>query len=488
MILRCHGCGWTAPPERPLTFRCANAERADDTDHVLTIVDTEANDRRPGAAHAASTPPDAAVDAAPGGPAEGAADADGNPFVRYRYRLYSHDVALRHGLSDDRYVELVTALDEAVAAVDGRGFRITPFGPEPALSEHLGVPVLVKDETGGVSGSHKARHLMGIMIHLLVDEAIADNGLELGLDAVGRGSGRQRDRLAIASCGNAALGAAVVARAADWPIEVFVPPWAPPTVVERLRELGAGITRCPRRDGDPPGDPCVHRFREAVAAGSVPFSCQGPDNGLTIDGGRTLGWELAEQRLHQPFGRVIIQVGGGALASSLAQGLRVDGPLPVLYPVQTEGCAPLARAWHRAVPMLELVAGASRAGGPGIAGTAEVERAAVIALAHRRSELMWPWETEPHSAANGILDDETYDWWEIIAATHESGGRPVVAHEADVEEALRLARSLTAVPVDATGSAGLAGLLRLLAEDSDIGPDGRPVAVVFTGIDRTLVR
>ena len=59
----------------------------------------------------------------------------------------------------------------------------------------------VKDETGNVSGSHKGRHLMGVLIQLAVIE-------RLGLAR----PGRRRD-LAIASCGNAALAAAVVAGA-----------------------------------------------------------------------------------------------------------------------------------------------------------------------------------------------------------------------------------------------------------------------------------
>ncbi len=84
-------------------------------------------------------------------------------------------------------------------------------------------------------------------------------------------------------------------------------------MVTQLRELGAAIEVCPRQDGDPPGDPCVHRFREAVAAGAVPFSCQGPDNGLTIDGGRTLGYEIADAATG--LDDVVVQVGGGALAS-----------------------------------------------------------------------------------------------------------------------------------------------------------------------------
>jgi threonine synthase len=461
MIVRCHGCGWTAPSDDPWTFRCANAGivPGDDVDHLLTIVDDHpARDR-------SAAPPD---------PSPSSAGAwrndDPNPFVRYRHRLYSHDFALRHGLSDEGYVGLVDRLDDAVAAVDGRGFRITPFGLEPALSRQLGVPILVKDETGNVSGSHKARHLMGIMIHLLVAEAL-------------RGRGKRSDacpRLAIASCGNAALGAAVVARAASWPLEVFVPPWADATVVEGLNQLGATITRCPRLVSDPPGDPCVHRFREAVASGAIPFGCQGPDNGLTIDGGRTLGWELAEQRALQPYRRLCIQVGGGALASSVVQGLRVGGPLPLIHPVQTEGCAPLVRAWQRSLDILR----GDPSGPPGDAVRPR-DPAALQHLARQRSRVMWPWETEPHSAALGILDDETYDWWEIVAATDASGGRPLVATEDDVTEALRLARSCTAIPVDATGSAGLAGLLRLLTEEPALRGAGEPIAVLFTGIDRS---
>ena len=61
---------------------------------------------------------------------------------------------------------------ERVAAVDGRGFRVTPFGRAATLGERVGLEVWVKDETGNVSGSHKARHLMGVMLALRVAEAL----------------------------------------------------------------------------------------------------------------------------------------------------------------------------------------------------------------------------------------------------------------------------------------------------------------------------
>ena len=89
-------------------------------------------------------------------------------------------------------------------------------------------------------GSHKARHLFGVMLFLRVLEAA-------GLPA---GTGLRRHKLAIASCGNAALAAAVVARAADWALDVFIPPDADAVVRARLGELGAGITICERRLGE----------------------------------------------------------------------------------------------------------------------------------------------------------------------------------------------------------------------------------------------
>ena len=90
---------------------------------------------------------------------------------------------------------------------------------------------------------------------------------------------------------------------------------------------------------------------------------------------------------------------------------------------------------------------------------------------------MWPWETEPRSAATGILDDETYDWLGIVQALQDSGGSSIVATEALVIEANELARSTTEIDVDPTGTAGLAGLLAV----RDQVADDERVVVLFTG-------
>ena len=369
---------------------------------------------------------------------------DPNPFVRFRHLLWAHHAALAAGLDDGAYVNLVRRLDDAVAEVDGSGFRTTPLLCVTEMAEAIGQGggLWAKDETGNVSGTHKARHLFGLAIHLEVQGVPVDTPL------------------AIASCGNAALGAAVVARAAGRPLAIHVPPWADAGVVDQLTGLGADVRTCERND-DEVGDPCVLRTRELVTEGAVAFGCQGTDNLLTIDGGRTLGLELAEQLAGcgVDHSRLFVQVGGGALASSCVQALTdavALGVLPArpgLHAVQSEGCAPLARAFDLA----------ANADDP-------------FSDSH-----MWPWE-DPSSLATGILDDVAYDWQPLVATMLEDETTPVVATEADIAEAHRLVHAHTEVPADPTGTAGLAGLLAARREGAR-GAD-EPAVVLLTGIER----
>jgi threonine synthase len=368
-------------------------------------------------------------------------------------------------MTDDAYVALVRSFDDAVARVDGRGFAATPFSRDAALSERLGFSdtggVWVKDETGNVSGSHKGRHLAGLMIYLQVLERV-------GLVSAPLPS------LAIASCGNAALAAAVVARAAERPLQVFIPPDAPASTVARLRALGAQLTIC-RREPGRAGDPCYHAFRAAVGGGALPFCCQGNENGLTIEGGETLGYEMISQLAGTSLDRVVIQVGGGALASSIIQALSeartlgAASTLPRVHAVQTRGAFPLKRAYDRVVER------GTQSSTP--------EAALRYAVTHR-SEFMWPWEQEPRSIAHGILDDETYDWLAVVRGMIESGGSPIVVDEGELVEAHALANSQRRDrrPVDHTGAAGLAGLQQLIRTGA-ITPDQR-VAVIFSGVER----
>jgi len=445
--LVCAGCGASPDPLDQLPFTCPNAGKGD-IDHVLRRV----------------------LDAsALGFPDAASLTSEREPFVAYRQLLHSYHRARTAGVSDEAFVALVGRLDKEVAKVDGQGFEKTPFRRDGHLSDVLGFSavggVWVKDETGNVSGSHKGRHLMGVLLHLEVS------------DILGAFARRDRPGLAVASCGNAAFAAAVVAKAGGWPLRVFVPADADPVVLGRLRDLGAEIEICPRRPGET-GDPTYLRLLEYLAEGALPFTCQGNLNGLAIEGGETIGYEIAADLAANgegPLDHVVVQVGGGALASACAQAfdeafeLGVLPRRPRLHTVQTAGDHPLDRAYRLVSEHL------------GADSTPARVDAVIREAARHRSQYMWPWESEPKSIATGILDDETYDWVAVVAAMLSTGGFPVVASEERLLEAHELGRA-AGFRADPTGTASLAGLLDLLSAGL-VDPTER-VAVLFTGVER----
>ncbi len=398
---RCAVCGTLVDIDTPLVFSCPN-RTADDPYHVLHLVTAG---REPA-------------------PTEGQ-----NPFDRYLDRLSVTAFAAHVGVDVGRLGELIEPV------VDD--FVVTPFARSDRLSDEVGAHVWVKDETGQVAGSHKARHLVSTLAHLLVAEHV---GL---LPA--------RPPLAIASCGNAALAAATLARRVEWPIDVYVPTWMGDVFGGELDDLGARVHRSERRAADPPGDPAIHRFREAVADGAIPFTVQGPENAWCLDSGRTIGWEIADaaRTAGVDLDRMVVQVGGGAFAACVAAGL---GSHTRLDTVQAEGCAPLAAAWHRLTPDDDPAVVWSRA--------------------------MRTWD-RPASLADGILDDETYDWVAVARAMRASGGRPIVAAERDIVAAHELAAA-AGFDASPTGTAGLAGLL---AVRDELDPH-QDVAVVMSGVAR----
>lgn len=427
---KCAACGHRVSVEQACSWRCPNSSDSDRR-HVLLLEQPIAPLRSTG---------------------------DINPYVAFRKYLAWDAFAASLGLNDEQREAIIRRTDDAVARVAGTGFRTTPFARHDGLSNELGFThyggVWIKDETNNVAGSHKARHLFGELLHLVTAQVAGVAPWKRDAD---------RPQLAISSCGNAAFAAATLAKAVNWPILVFVPENAASELTDLLLSVDALIVRCPRLLSDPPGDPCVHRFRESVTNGAIPFGVQGTENAWCLDGGRTIGWEIADsqERLSgPPLDRIFIQVGGGAFAACASAGLFAGGLRPLLHSVQTESCAPLARAWNVA----------SASGGARNAGA-------------RWKDCMWPWENPTDSLADGILDDETYDWVQVCNAMSESGGSPVVASEQDVTNAYAMAHRMTSINVSPTGTAGLAGLLAMRDQIAD---DER-IVVVFSGVRRSFM-
>lgn len=421
--LTCSVCGSHLDIDAPLSWKCPNATDAD-RHHVLDFV-SEIDVFRP--------------------------TDDENPFLAYREYLAVDAYGAALGLETAARISIIQELDDAVRAVDGTGFIRTPMKRADALSDELGFTpdggIWIKDETHNVAGSHKARHLFTELVYLVMTERAGVAPWK---------TPSERPMLAIASCGNAAIAASTLAAAVQWPIAVHVPVASASSVISKLESLRADIRVCPRLETDPAGDPCVLRFREEVAAGAIPFGVQGTENAWCLDGGRTIGWEMLKEIGHR-VDRIFVQVGGGAFASSIASSMRNVGTHPKLHAVQTEGCAPLSRAWEHAI----------ETGGTRDAGS-------------RWSECMWAWEEEPQSLADGILDDETYDWIGILNGMSDTGGSPVVAAEEAVIRAHEMASRFTDISVSPTGSAGLAGVLQM----RDSIADDERIVVVFSGIAR----
>jgi threonine synthase len=429
---------------------------------------------------------------------------------RQTFDVLRHSISAHSLLGHDRYRLVLERVTEQLRRLEGRDFRVTPLTEELALASALGRTgrLWVKNETGNVSGSHKGRHLMATLLYL---EALRTL----------RGKTAKKV-LAIYSCGNAALGAAAVARAGGYELHAFVPEDVDPLVAAMLAERGTLVEKIPRA-GTGRGDPCYLAFQEALRQnGWLPFACAGNDNWSNIEGGATLGWEMLMQLgdRRERIDSVVVQVGGGALARSIAQAfeealqLGVIDVLPRIHVCQPEGGFPFVRAYLLVLAAIARRSGHSfdlsydRSADPTTqlqltaafvrAHTDQIQEVAAFAkrsfdasvvqsvlskMAGSASQFMWPWDgAAPHSLAHGILDDVTYDWYFLLRAVLRSGGRAELLSERTIRDAHEKAHLHTGIPVCATGASGLAGLIQLQA--SGVIAPGESVGLFFTGFDR----
>lgn len=426
-------------------------------------------------------------------------------FVVFRRLLGSY-----HLLGDEQYLNILNHIEQRLTELEGSPFLVTPCRQVHRLAQSLNRQgsVWIKDDTRNITGSHKGRHLMGTLLYL---------------EALRESKGEKKKRvLAIYSCGNAALGAAAVARAGGYELHAFVPEDVNATVEAMLVDRSVVVEKIPRT-GISGGDPCYREFRRAVdEKGWIPFSCSGNDNWSNIDGGETLGWELAMQLKEKKaaISSLIVQVGGGALGRAIVQAwqelhrLGLVDELPRIYACQPAGGFPFVRAYYlvlkaiaeksgfifdlvydrRADPSAELnelkrfsnnQSGQVRNLAAFVKENFDSDevKAVLWDAAKHRGKYMWAWDGGvPVSLAHGILDDETYDWYELLCGILKTGGKAEILREETISEAHRLADTHTDMEPCPTATAGLAGLLQLHASE-DI-PSTENVGLLFTGINR----
>jgi len=320
-----------------------------------------------------------------------------------------------------RWRELLPVEDPSAVVTLGEGG--TPLLASPRLAAGVGVGELyVKDDGRNPTGTFKAR------------------GAAAGVTAAAE---RGAADLALPTAGNAGVAWAAYGAAAGLPVHVAMPADAPGPLQEACRLLGAELALV---------DGLISDAGRAIADGIERHGWY--DAGTLrepyrIEGKKTLGFEIAEQLGWRFPDAVVYPAGGGvgligmwrAFAQLSALGW-VAGAPPRLIIVQSEGCAPLVRAFDR---------GADRAE---------------------------PWE-DARTVAHGLrvpapLGDEL-----VLRAIRDTGGTAVAVPDEDILRAQRQLARATGVLASAEGAAPAAAL-GPLRERGDLGPGDR-VVVVNTG-------
>jgi len=316
---------------------------------------------------------------------------------------------------------------DEVAARDGGFFKwseLLPFeDPDrvPILGEidtpliRLGSApsVVVKDEGRLPTGSFKARGLA-----LAVSMA-----RELGIA-----------RLCMPSNGNAGAALAAYATRAGLESLVYCPADTPRMNIDETRLCGAEVVEI-----DGYIDDCGKLLAERAAEEDW-FDVSTLKEPYRLEGKKTMGLELAAQYNWSLPDAIFYPTGGGTgligMWKAFAELKRlgwIDGPLPKMFAVQADGCAPMVRAWE--------------------AGDEFAER----------------WENARTRAA-GIRVPQAVGDFLILRTVRESGGRAVAVSEDDIEASWRDLARQDGVLMCPEGAATHAAWKQMVA-DGHLGPD-----------------
>jgi threonine synthase len=304
------------------------------------------------------------------------------------------------------------------------GVGATPLLPVPRLAARLGIegPLLVKND----GACQPTLSFKDRLVAVAVAKAIA-----FGMDTVG-----------CSSTGNLAVALAARAAAAGRRALVIVP-----ETVESGKMAAAALYR-PIIVGVRGDYDRANRLASQVADrygwGFVNINLRP----FYTEGGKTAGFEIAEQAAADPVGHVVAPLAGGGLLVKLAQAFREAEAVgigaagkPALHGVQAAGCAPIVTAW----------------------------RDGRDAVAPVRPQ------TQVHSLAVG----DPADGPRAIRAIRESGGRGDAPTDEEAMDGVRLLAETEGLSVEAAGGLVVAAAGRLA--HAGAFADGRPVVLVITG-------
>lgn len=315
-----------------------------------------------------------------------------------------------------RYLEVLPVEREENIVSLGEGF--TPLLRTARLGERLGLKHLyVKDESQNPTQSFKARGMA----------TAVSMALELGAR-----------KLAVPSAGNAAGALAAYASRAGLEAHIFMPKDTPRANVIECEQTGAHVTLIDGLITDCGAEVARRKEREGW------FDVSTLKEPYRVEGKKTLGYELAEQLDWQLPDVVIYPTGGGtglvgmwkAFAEMEALGW-IDDRRPRMVTVQSEGCAPIVRAFEEG----------------------------------RRHAEEFP---NAETVASGLRVPKAIGDFLILDALRESGGAAIAVSDEELLAAVREIGAAEGVFVAPEGAACLPAL-RELIERGEVKPDERVV-------------
>src|ERR671912_1554829 len=289
----------------------------------------------------------------------------------------------------------------------GEGF--TPLIHAKRLGATIGLDrLLIKDESLNPTNSFKARGLSA---------------------AISRAHALRAETVSLPTAGNAGNAAAAYASAAGMKCEVFIPKDAKQPFIDECRLYGANVTlvdglitdagKVATETAKPHGWYEVSTFREVGRA----------------EGKKTMGYELAEQLNWTLPDWIVYPTGGGtglvgmwkAFAEMEAIGWLAPGRRPKMVSVQTEGCAPIIRAFENG------------------AQTAET------------------WDNA-HTVADGLRVPRAIADFLILRTIRESGGTAVAVSDAQMVDDMLVMGRDEGVSAAPEGAASLSAVRQLVAD------------------------
>ena len=311
-----------------------------------------------------------------------------------------------------RYSEVMPVRDEANVITLGEGF--TPIFEVERLGRQLGCAHLhVKDEGMNPTGSFKARGL----------SVAVSRARELGLT-----------RLTMPSAGNAAGAMAAYAAKGGLDAHVFMPKDAPEANKKEVAVTGAHLTLVDGLITD------AGRLSREEAEREGLFDLSTLQEPYRVEGKKTMGYEIAEQMGWTLPDAIIYPTGGGTGIVGIWKALEemeelgwIGAERPRMFAVQSEGCAPIVKAFLD------------------------------------EAEFAEPWENA-HTIAGGMRVPSAIGDYLILRALRESGGGAQTVTDDEILAWLKTVAELEGMLICPEGAATAAAVSKLLASEA-LSPD-----------------